>query len=43
MAAFSKDFLSEDDFEAVLSTFCCYNHSENFSDAMENIATDQED
>ena len=24
MVAFSEEFLSENDFEAVLATFCCY-------------------
>ena len=27
MAAFSEEFLSENDFEAVLATFCCYEYS----------------
>ena len=26
MAAFSEEFLSENDFEAVLATFCCYEY-----------------
>ena len=26
MAAFSEEFLSEDDFEAVLATFSCYEY-----------------
>ena len=27
MAAFSKEFLSENDFEAVLATFCYYEYA----------------
>ena len=48
MAAFSEDFLSEDDFEAVLATFCCYDYEKNdysvkASEPVENIATDKKD
>ena len=43
MGAFSEDFLSEDDFEAVLATFCCYDYGANSSEAVEKIATDQKD
>ena len=39
MAAFSEDFCSEDDFEAVLANPCCYNYGTKFSEAVENIAT----
>ena len=43
MAAFSEDFCSEDDFEAVLTNPCCYNYGTNFSEAVEKIATGQKD
>ena len=43
MAAFREDFLSEDEFEAVLATFCCYDYGANASEAVEKIATDQND
>ena len=33
MAAFSEEFLSENDFETVLATFCCYDHGTNASEA----------
>ena len=39
MAASSKDFLGEDDFAAVLTTFCCYYHGANLSETIEKIAT----
>ena len=38
MAAFSKGFLSEDDFEAVLATLCYYDYSANAFEADGNIA-----
>ena len=31
MTASSEDFLNEDDFEAVLTTFCCYDLGANSS------------
>ena len=40
MAASSNDFLSEQDFEAVLVTLCCYDYGANSSEAVEKIATD---
>ena len=43
MAASSEDFLSEDDFEAALATFCSYDYGANSSEAVENIARDQKD
>ena len=39
MAASSENFLSEDDFEAALATFCRYDYGSNFSEALEKIAT----
>ena len=38
-----EDFLSEDDFGAVLVTFCCYDYGTNSSETVEEIATDQKD
>ena len=32
MTAFSEDFLSEDDFEAVLATFGCYDYGASASE-----------
>ena len=40
MAAFSEHFLSEQDFEATLANFCCYDYGSNSSEAFEKIATD---
>ena len=40
MAASSENFLSENDFEAVLATFCCYGYGANPSEADERIVTD---
>ena len=36
----SEDFFSEDDFNAVLAPFCCYDYSANSSESLKNIATD---
>ena len=33
--------VSEDDFEAVLAAFCCYDHGARASEAVQKIATDQ--
>ena len=43
MAAFSEEFLIQNDFEAVLNTHCCYEYSGNASEAVEKIATDKKD
>ena len=43
MAAFSEDFLSEDDFETVSSMFCCYDYGANASEGVKKIATYQKD
>ena len=40
IAVSSEGFLSEDDFNAALAPFCCYDYSANFSESVENIATD---
>ena len=41
MTVFSEEFLNENDFEAVLPTFCCYDYGVKASEGMEKIATDQ--
>ena len=41
MAAFSEKFLSENNFEAVLATFCCYEYGVNVSETVANIVTGQ--
>ena len=40
MAAFSEEFLSEKDVEAVLATFCCYDYGANAYETVEKIVTD---
>ena len=40
---FCEELLSENDFEAVLVTFSCYNHGGNTSEAFQKIATDQKE
>ena len=35
--------LSENDFEAVLTTFCCYDKGTKGSEAVQKIATDQKE
>ena len=40
---FCKKLLSENDFKAVLVTFCCYDYGANASEAVQQIATDQKD
>ena len=37
------ELLSENDFEDVLDTLCCYNYGANASEAAQKIATDQKD
>ena len=41
--AFCEELLCENDFEAVLATFCCYDYGANASEAVQIIATDQKD
>ena len=38
---FCEELLSENDIEAVLATFCCYDHGVKASEAVQKIATDQ--
>ena len=40
---FCEELLSENDFEAVLVTFCCYDYGANASETVQKIATDQKD
>ena len=41
--SFCKELLNENDFEAVLATFCCYDQGANASEAVQKIATDQKE
>ena len=38
-----EELLSESNFEAVLTTFCCYDYGVSASEAVQKIATDQKD
>ena len=38
-----EELLSENDFEAALATFCCYEYGANSSEPVQKIATDQKD
>ena len=38
-----EELVSENEFEAVLVTFCCYDYSANPSEAVQKIATNQKD
>ena len=40
---FCEKLLSENDFEAVLATFCCYDYGANASQAVHKIAPDQKE
>ena len=40
---FWGELLSENDFEAVLATFCCYDHGAKASEAVQKIAADQKE
>ena len=40
---FSEEVLSENDFEAVLATFCCYDHGAKASEAVQKITIDQKE
>ena len=40
---FCGKLLSENDFENVLATFCCYDHGAKASEAVQKIAIDQKD
>ena len=38
---FCEEFLNENDFEAVLTNFCCYDYGVNASEAVQKMAADQ--
>ena len=40
---FCEELLSENGFEAVLATFCCYEYGANASEAVQKIAKDKKD
>ena len=40
---FCEELLSDNDIEAVLATFCCYDHGVKASEAVQKIATDQKE
>ena len=40
---FCEELLSENDFEVVLATPCCYDYGTNDSEAVQKIARDQKD
>ena len=40
---FCEELLRENDFEAVLATFCCCDYGTNASEVVQKIATDQKD
>ena len=37
--SFCEELLSENDFEAVLANFCCYDYGANVSEAVQKIST----
>ena len=41
MVPFCANFLSGNEFENVLTIFCCFDYGENKSDAVEKIAIDE--
>ena len=40
---FCMELLSKNDFEAVLATFCCYEHDSDTSEEVQHIGTDQKE
>ena len=40
---FCDELLSENDFETVLATFCCYDHGSKDFEAVQKITTDQKE
>ena len=40
---FCEELLSENDFEVVLATPCCYDYGTNYSETVQKIARDQKD
>ena len=43
MGGFCQELLNENNFEAILTTFCQYDYGKNASEAVHNTATDQKD
>ena len=41
--SFCEDLLSENDFEAVLVAFCCYDHGTDTSEVVQKIAVGQKE
>ena len=39
VATFCEELLTENDFEAVLVNFCCYDYGANASEAVQKIST----
>ena len=42
-SGFWEEFLSENKFEAILATFCCYDYDANATEAVQKFAADQKD
>ena len=40
MAAFRENFLNKEEFEAIFTTFCCYDYDANASEGVQKTATD---
>ena len=40
---FCEELLSENDFETILATFCCYDHGAKDSETVQKITTDQKE
>ena len=40
---FCEELLSENDFDVLLATFCCYEHGANASEAVQRIVTNQKE
>ena len=43
MVVIYKELVSENNFEAILSTFCCYDYDVNASEAVQKVTIDQTD
>ena len=43
MVTCARNFLSKNDFEAVLATFCYYDHGARASEEVQKITTDQKE
>ena len=40
---FCEELLSDNDFEVVLATFCCYDHGAEVSETVQKIAKDRKE